>query len=122
MLTADQGELAGWLCGGPDRRATVAQRLLHRPKSIRSLEAPSELNRGPRVGVLGSGEGRLVLGGVACCTCCSVVRLPWRCCVCTRASSRSSRSWCSATNWLCFAARSLVHGWMSLTAFSLLRP
>jgi putative transposase len=41
---------------------------------------------------------------------------------CGRASSRSSRSWCSATNWLCFAARSLVRGWMSVTASSLLRP
>jgi hypothetical protein len=68
------------------------------------------------------GGGRLLLGGVVvvavvpACACCGVAAFAFR------ASSRSSRSCCSATNWLCCAARSPVRGWMSVTASSLLRP
>ena len=48
-----------------------------------------------------------------CCTCFPARACRGRC-VCGRESSRSSRSWCSATNWLCFADRSLVPGRMSV--------
>src|SRR5439155_651660 len=57
-----------------------------------------------------------------CCTCCFGGRLRWRRCVCARASSRNSRSWCSATSWLCFVARSPVRSSTRATASSLLRP
>jgi hypothetical protein len=89
------------------------------PSVVRS--AP-ELSRSRRVGLFGLGWREAASWSCRCCTCCSGVSLRWRRCGCARASSRSSRSWCCATNWLCFGARSLVRGWMSVTASSLLRP
>jgi hypothetical protein len=87
-----------------------------------SSGSASELGCSHRVVRLGLERREAAFWLCRCCTCCSGVRSRWRRCGFARASSRSSRSWCSDMSSRFFVARSRVCAWKKATVSSSLPP